>query len=122
MGALTTTRKSTGYQLQFLSPHFFSGKLQRNIDKEILRIKLVLFRVPGGAQLITVGIDVCTCRGIGFTRVILIEVNVFCYRYGEHLSLGKTLRKCLSYFAIALPMHAFTAALLRKTGIVHSEV
>ena len=43
MGALTTTRKSTGYQLQFLSPHFFSGKLQRNIDKEILRIKLVLY-------------------------------------------------------------------------------
>ena len=57
LGALTTTRKSTGYQLEFLSPHFFSGRLQRNIDKEILRIKLVLFRVPGGAHLRTKEID-----------------------------------------------------------------
>ena len=74
MGALTTTRKSTGYQLQFLSPHFFSGKLQRNIDKEILRIKLVLFRVPGGAHLITVGIDAYACNRICFTRGYLMKL------------------------------------------------
>ena len=77
MGALTTTRKSTGYQLQFLSPYFFSGRLQRNIDKEILRIKLVLFRVPGVAHLNTVGIDAYACNRICSTRGYLMKL-MFC--------------------------------------------